>query len=373
MTPPEPQAAPTISVDAMGGDRGPSVVVAAMAQLVEDHPGLHFLLHGPADKLSPLLARRPALSERTAVVHAERHVTMSDKPSVALRNARGTSMWSTLQAVAEGRAQAAMSCGNTGALMAMSMLALRKAPGVSRPAIAVFWPSRNPKRYNIVLDVGADLKAEPETLAQYAVMGSEYARIGLDIAMPRVGLLNVGSEESKGRAELHQARDEIAAAALRGGYEWIGFVEGGDLSGEKADVIVTDGFTGNIALKTAEGTAAFVGDQLRRAFFHSPASWLVSFLAMGTLARLKRRIDPRRVNGGVFLGLGGAVVKSHGGADATGVAAALDLAMRMGRTGFAERVALRVAGMEDRPAALDLGPSNSEAGTGSAAPEADRP
>ena len=274
---------------------------------------------------------------------------MADKPSSALRSARGTSMWSTLEAVAQGRAQAAVSCGNTGALMVMAMMALRKAPGVTRPAIAVFWPSKAERGYNIVLDVGADLRAEPATLAQYAVMGSEYARIGLGVAIPRVGLLNVGAEETKGRPELHEARDEIAAAAMRGGYEWAGFVEGGDLSGDSVDVIVTDGFTGNIALKTAEGTAKFVGDQLRRAFMHSPMSWLVSLLAMGTLGRLKRRIDPRRVNGGVFLGLSGAVVKSHGGADATGVAAAIDLAARMARTGFADRVAERVASMDSVP------------------------
>jgi glycerol-3-phosphate acyltransferase PlsX len=336
----------------MGGDRGPSVVVAAIDRVLSRNEDLRFLLHGPSDVLRPLLTRRESLAAATTVVHADRFVSMQDKPSAALRAARGTSMWSALQSVAEGRADAAVSCGNTGALMAMAMVALRKAPGVSRPAIAVFWPSRNPKGYNIVLDVGADLRAEPEALAQYAVMGSEYARIGLDIAMPRVGLLNVGSEETKGRQELHVARDEIAEAALRGGYEWVGFVEGGDLSGNRTDVIVTDGFTGNIALKTAEGTASFIGEQLRQAFRHSPMSWLVSFLAMGSLSRMKKRIDPRRVNGGVFLGLGGTVVKSHGGADATGIAAAIELASRMGRTGFAERVALRIAGMEAVPRAL---------------------
>ena len=364
MTPPAPQVPLTVSVDAMGGDRGPSVVVAALDRVMTRHEGLRFLLHGPAEKLRPLLSRRPSLEAQTTVVHAERFVSMKDKPAAALRSARGTSMWSALQSVAEGRAEAAVSCGNTGALMAMSMVALRKAEGVSRPAIAVFWPSRNPKGYNIVLDVGADLRAEPEAMAQYAVMGSEYARIGLDIAMPRVGLLNVGSEETKGRPELHQSRDEIAAAALRGGYEWVGFVEGGDLSGDRTDVIVTDGFTGNIALKTAEGTATFIGDQLRRAFRYSPMSWLVSFLAMGSLARMKKKIDPRRVNGGVFLGLRGTVVKSHGGADATGIAAAVDLAVRMGRTGFAERVALRVAGMERLPdtAAESLSPTPSPEG-----------
>jgi glycerol-3-phosphate acyltransferase PlsX len=235
--------------------------------------------------------------------------------------------------------------------MVMATMALGRASGVSRPAIAVFWPSRNRSGQNIVLDVGAFLTAEPETLAQYAVMGSEYARVGLDIAIPRVGLLNVGAEDNKGRSELHLARDAIAAAALRGGYEWCGFVEGGDLSGDKVDVIVTDGFTGNVALKTAEGTAKFVGDQLKHAFRETPISMLASVLAMGTLSRMKRRIDPRRVNGGVLIGLTGAVVKSHGGADATGVAAAVELAARMARTGFAHRVAERVGSMETLPGA----------------------
>jgi glycerol-3-phosphate acyltransferase PlsX len=346
MTADAPHTPLVLSVDAMGGDRGPGAVVAALHKALRHTPELRFLLHGPVEKLRPLVARRPDLEARTTLVHAEGVVAMGDKPSAALRGARGTSMWSTLEAVAQGRAQAAVSCGNTGALMVMAMVALKKAPGVARPAIAVFWPSRSEQGYNIMLDAGADLRAEPETMAQYAVMGSEYARVGLGIAIPRVGLLNVGVEETKGRPELHQAREEIVGAALRGGYQWAGFVEGGDLCGDKADVIVTDGFTGNVALKTAEGTAKFVGDQLRRAFMHSPLSWLVSFLAMGALSRLKRRIDPRRVNGGVFLGLSGAVVKSHGGADATGIAAAIDLAARMARTGFADRVAQRVASME---------------------------
>lgn len=344
----------TLSIDAMGGDRGPGTVLAGLDRVLRNNPDLRFMVHGPVEKLRPLVARRPALQDAVTLVHAERVVAMSDKPSAALRTARGTSMWSALEAVEQGRAMAAVSCGNTGALMVMAMMALGKATGVQRPAIAVFWPSRNAHDFNIVLDVGAFLTADPEMLVQYAVMGSEYARVGLDIALPRVGLLNVGSEETKGKPELHEARDALAAAALRGGYEWCGFVEGGDLSGNKVDVIVTDGFTGNIALKTAEGTAAFVGDQLRKAFMQTPLSWLGSFFAMGALGRLKRRIDPRRVNGGVLVGLTGAVVKSHGGADATGVAAAVDLAARMARTGFADRVAERVGSL-DQPSELRVG------------------
>ncbi|TVQ56463.1 MAG: phosphate acyltransferase PlsX [Rhodobacteraceae bacterium] len=343
MTVPPSTGRLTIAVDAMGGDHGPACVVAALEKAARDGDEARFLLHGPEAELEPLLARRRALSERVEVVDAPRVVSMDDKPSAAVRTAEGTSMWAALSSVATGAAQAAVSCGNTGALMVMAMLRLRKAEGVDRPAIAVFWPSRARAGFSIALDMGADLKADPTNLAQYAVMGAEYARVGLDLARPRVGLLNVGVEEMKGRAELRAARDLIAAAATPGDFDWRGFVEGGDLFGDSVDVIVTDGFTGNVALKTAEGAAAFIGDQMRAAFRHSLLSRLAAVAAMGTFSRLKKRIDPRRVNGGVFLGLNGVVVKSHGGADATGVAAAIRLATRMGRTGFAERVAQRVA------------------------------
>lgn len=338
-------AAPVISIDAMGGDRGPATVIAGLAKALGKAPDLRFLIHGSEATLAPLLARRAVLAQRCTVLDSPRVVEMADKPAAALRAAEGTSMWSALNSVATGAAGAAVSCGNTGALMAMAMLRLRKAPGVDRPAIAVFWPSRSPAGFNIVLDVGADLRADARVLAQYAAMGAEYARIGLDMATPRVGLLNVGAEETKGNQEMRAARDQLAASAARGDYAFCGFVEGGDLCGDKADVIVTDGFTGNIALKSAEGAAAFIGEEMRRSFNVGLFSRLAGLMALGVLGRLKRRIDPRRVNGGVFLGLGGAVVKSHGGADATGVAAAVALAARMGRSGFTERVAARVAAL----------------------------
>jgi len=209
----------------------------------------------------------------------------------------------------------------------------------------VFWPSRGKAGYNIVLDVGADLRADPENLMQFAVMGAEYARIGLGLSRPRVGLLNVGSEEAKGGADLHRAAELIAGAALRPGadFSYVGFVEGGDILSDRVDVIVTDGFTGNIALKTAEGVARLISDSLREAFRHTWLSRLGALFAYTSLLRLKKRIDPRRVNGGVFLGLNGSVVKSHGGADATGVAAAVKLAATMGLSGFQDRVAEQVA------------------------------
>ena len=340
--PPSPTPAPVIAVDAMGGDRGPAAVVAGLAKALRGDPDARFLVFGPEATLAPLLSRRPALARACAVREAPRVVAMGDKPAAALRAAEGTSMWAALGALAQGEAQAAVSCGNTGALMAMAMLRLRKAPGVDRPAIAVLWPSRGPAGFTVALDVGADVRAEPEGLAQFAVMGAAYARLALRLERPRVGLLNVGAEENKGRPELRAAAERLAAAADAGGYVWSGFVEGGDLFGDRVDVVVTDGFAGNIALKAAEGAAAFIGAEMRRAFMRNWATRIAGLVAMGVLSGLKRRIDPRRVNGGVFLGLGGAVVKSHGGADPTGIAAAVALAARMAREGFAERVTVQV-------------------------------
>ena len=337
-------AVTTLAVDAMGGDHGPAPVVDGLAKALRAAPDLHAIVYGREEEVARLIRRRRRdLDGRVELRAAEGVVSMDARPRDALRDGENTSMWGALAAVADGDADAAVSCGNTGALMLMAMMRLKKAPLVDRPAIAVFWPSRNPGGWTIVLDVGADVRAEPWSLAQYAVMGAEYARIGLDVERPRVGLLNVGSEDSKGRPEIKEARALLERAAEAGRYEWTGNVEGGDLARGRADVVVTDGFTGNVALKTAEGTASFIGDELRQAFTHSPLSRLAALAAYTSLKRMKRRIDPRRANGGVFLGLSGAVVKSHGSADATGVAAAIALAARMGRTGFAEKVAAGVA------------------------------
>jgi glycerol-3-phosphate acyltransferase PlsX len=338
-----PDAATVISVDAMGGDRGPTAVVAGLAYSAAKNPDIRFLLHGPADELRRLVDRRRGLAERVEIRHAEGVVTMGEKPSHVMRHGRGTSMWSAIDAVKDGEAAVAVSCGNTGALMALSMVRLKKLPGVNRPAIACLWPSRNRVGFNVMLDVGADIRADEGDLLQYALMGASYARNGLGLEQPRVGLLNVGTEEHKGRAELKAAHDLIAAAAGPGQFRFIGFVEGGDIPSARVDVIVTDGFTGNIALKTGEGTATLIRDFLGEAFRATPLSRIAALLAYTSLRRLQKRIDPRRVNGGVFLGLNGTVVKSHGAADATGVAAAIKLAFRLARSGFTERLAARVA------------------------------
>ena len=329
----------------MGGDRGPAAVVAGIVRSAQEYPDVTYLVHGPAATLEPLV-RRWKIADRVQIRDAEGIVQMDDKPSQVMRHGKGTSMWSTIDAVHDGEAAIAVSCGNTGALMAVSMLRLRKLPGVNRPAIACLWPSRNKQRFNIMLDVGADIRADASDLLQYALMGVSYARNGMGLARPRVGLLNVGTEEHKGRAELKEAHDLVAGNADKASFDFVGFVEGGDIPSAKVDVIVTDGFTGNVALKTGEGTASLIGDLLRDAFRATPLSKVAALLAMTSLRRLNARIDPRRVNGGVFLGLNGTVVKSHGSADATGVAAALGLAIKLAESGFTERLAARVASLD---------------------------
>lgn len=332
-----------ISVDAMGGDRGPAAVVAGLVDSVRSDTDLAFILHGDEAVLRPMVARHAELTGRCEIRHAARVVTMHDKPAQVMRQGAGTSMWSAIDAVKGGEAAVAVSCGNTGALMAVSMLRLRKLPGVNRPAIACLWPSRNAGGFNVMLDVGADIKAEAEDLLQYATMGTVYARNGMNLKRPRVGLLNVGTEEHKGRAELKVAHDRMVAAQDAAGFDFVGFVEGGDIPSDRVDVIVTDGFTGNIALKTGEGTAKLIADFMREAFGAGLVSKFAALLALNSLRRLQARIDPRRVNGGVFLGLNGTVVKSHGSADATGVAAAIRLAAQLARSGFVERLAARLA------------------------------
>ncbi len=332
-----------ISVDAMGGDEGPATVVAGVSRSAHKNDKIGFILHGPKVELEKLVAKRRNLAGICEIRDATDVVSMEDKPAQVLRSGKSTSMWSAIESVRNGEAEVCVSCGNTGALMLMSVVRLRKLSGVYRPAIAVLWPSRNPQGFNVLLDGGADIRADAKDLMQYALMGISYARNGFGLERPRVGLLNVGTEEHKGRAELKEAYDLINANAKRADFEFVGFVEGKDLPGDGVDVIVTDGFTGNVALKTGEGTATLIGELLRKAFRHTIWSRMASLLAYTSMRRLKERIDPRRVNGGVFLGLNGTVVKSHGAADATGVAAAVKLAHQLGESGFSGKLAARVA------------------------------
>lgn len=341
-----PSSGPIVlSIDAMGGDRGPAVVISGLNKALWRNPRLKFLIFGDTEEIEPLIAKRPLLRERSTLRHAAGVVTMDAKPSHVMRHGKGTSMWAAIEAVRDGEASVCISCGNTGALMALSMIRLRKLPGVNRPAIACLWPSRNASGFNVMLDAGADIRAEAEDLVQYALMGASYAQIALALEVPRIGLLNVGTEEHKGRAELKVAHDMLDDAAETSGFEFQGYIEGGDIPSDKIDVVVTDGFTGNIALKTGEGTARLVKDLLSQAFRHSILSRIAAVLALTSLMRLGKRIDPRRVNGGVFLGLNGTVVKSHGSADATGIQAAVKLAHDLGHADLPSQLAHRVASL----------------------------
>ncbi len=328
-----------ISVDAMGGDNGATAVMEGIYRASKSNEKLFFLIHGDKKILSQEIDKRPTLKLITKIVPTTKIVAMNEKPSSALRNAQDTSMSSALISVKKGEANIALSCGNTGALMAMAMVNLRKVPGVNRPAIAVLWPSRNIQGFNIVLDAGADIKADPTDLLQYALMGTAYAEAGFGLRTPRIGLLNVGTEIHKGRNELREASELIKKAENSGKFNYIGFVEGIDLPSNAVDVVVTDGFTGNVALKTGEGTASLINDFLKEAFNKSFFSKLGGVLAQTALRNLKKRIDPRHVNGGVFLGLNGTVVKSHGGADAIAVAAAINLSFQLENSGFSKTLA----------------------------------
>ncbi|PZX48196.1 phosphate:acyl-[acyl carrier protein] acyltransferase [Roseinatronobacter thiooxidans] len=356
----------TISVDAMGGDHGPAAVVEGCALSAAKNGEIAFILHGDEAVLKAAVARYPVLADITQIHHSPGVVQMGDKPSQVMRRGRETSMWSALTALRDHHAQAAVSCGNTGALMAVSMLRLRKLDGVHRPAIACLWPSRGKSGFNTMLDVGADVRADEDSLLQYALMGAAYYRNAFDAERPRVGLLNVGTEEHKGRAEIKEAARLIAEAAEIGRYEFVGFVEGNDLPSEHVDVIVTDGFTGNVALKTGEGTARLIGDTLREELTANLPSKLAALFASAPLGRLRKRMDPRRMNGGVFLGLNGTVVKSHGSADATGISAAIKLAFTLARSGFQDRMAERLASVADAQQEKMLGKDDTPAQDGSA-------
>jgi len=320
----------------MGGDHGPEVVVPGAALSLERHPALSFILVGDEARIAPVLAAHPALEKRSRVIHTTHVVAMNEKPSQALRRGKGSSMWLALDAVRKGEAHAAVSAGNTGALMAMAKLILRPMKGIERPAIAALWPTVTAEC--IVLDVGANIGATSRQLSEYALMGAAMARALFHVERPTVGLLNVGVEEIKGAEEVREAH-----AALKKGVElpldYRGFIEGDEIGQGRVDVVVVEGFAGNIALKTAEGTAKQIGQYLKDAMTRAFLSRLGALLARGGFRVLKEKMDPRRVNGGTFLGLNGLAVKSHGGTDALGFASAVDLGYEMAESGLLERLA----------------------------------
>ncbi len=328
--------APRIAIDAMGGDGGPAAVVAGAAIARERDPTLRFILFGDQAAIRAELRRFPALAD-VRVVHCDDVITGDDKPSQAIRRTKTSSMGAAILAVKAGEAAAALSAGNTGALMAIAKLSLRTMHGIDRPALAALMPTLGDNDL-VMLDLGANTDCDARNLVEFAVMGAAYSRLALGIASPRVRLLNIGTEELKGTDELKDAAAQLRAADyLRMNFD--GFIEADRLGRGEADVVVTDGFSGNIALKTMEGTARFVSDLLRRAFTSSLRSKAGFFISKPAMHLLKVHLDPNNHNGAVFLGLNGIVVKSHGGATAQGVANAVGVAAKLVGNDLTRRIA----------------------------------
>ena len=339
-----------IAIDAMGGDHGVSVIVPGAALALEAHPGIGFILCGRSEQIAAELKAFPRLAAASRIVHTDTAISMEDRPSQAVRRGRGSSMWHALDQVKQGAAHAALSAGNTGALMAMSKLVLRPMSDIERPAIAAFWPTI--KGECIVLDVGANIGATARQLAEYALMGAAMARAHFKIDRPSVGLLNVGVEEIKGADEVKQAHAWLKLPELGLPIDYRGFVEGDQIGQGIVDVVVVEGFAGNIALKTAEGTARQIGVYLRDAMGQSLITRIGALLARPGFRTLKHKMDPRRVNGGVFLGLDGIAVKSHGGTDAFGFASAINVSYEMAAGDLKGRIASDLGAFHGKLAAI---------------------
>lgn len=338
-----------LALDGMGGDNAPEVVVNGADIARERYPGSSFLLFGDPARLKPLVDRRKGLAQALEIVPAEDVVSADDKPSFALRRRRQSSMWLAVDAAAQGRADTVVSAGNTGALLAISMVAMRMLEGAHRPALASFMPTSRGE--TVMLDLGANLECDADNLAQFAVMGSVFARVLLGISEPTVGLLNVGSEELKGYEELRQAAMMLRREGSPVSFH--GFVEGNDIGAGKVDVVVTDGFTGNVALKTIEGTAKLYTSYVREAFRTSTFAKIGALFASGALVKMVKRVDPRRYNGGVFVGLDGVCVKSHGGTDALGFAYAIGMAIDMVRYDYKSKLVEGLARLHAMPSTAE--------------------
>lgn len=329
----------TIALDAMGGDHGPEVVIPGANISLIHHPDARFLLFGEQSRIENALAPFPNLAKCSEIIHTNVAIPMDLKPSQALRQGRhGSSMWLAIKAVKDKKADAIVSAGNTGALMAMAKVGLKMLPDIERPALAAIWPTV--KSECIVLDVGANVGASANQLFDFALMGAAMARTIFGLDKPSVGLLNIGEEEIKGLEEIKKAGNLLRDSEVPVNY--VGFIEGTDIGHDAADVIVSEGFTGNIALKTAEGTAKQATAYLKAAMQSSLLNKLGASLAQSGFQELKAKMDPRRNNGGPFLGVDGIAIKSHGGTDATGFACAIDLAFDMANKKLVDRIAADV-------------------------------
>jgi glycerol-3-phosphate acyltransferase PlsX len=326
--------AQVLSIDGMGGDHAPGIVLEGLELLAQEQARLRFCLHGDEAVLRPMLDRAPTAAPRTVIRHTDKSIPMDAKPSQALRQGKGSSMWNAVEAVRSGEAIAAVSAGNTGALMAMSKLILRTVEGLHRPALVASWPTISGA--SAVLDLGADIVADAEQLVEFAVLGEAFARAVHHKPRPSVGLLNIGSEELKGHDSIREAARLIRESGLD--MDFRGFVEGDDIARGVVDVVVTDGFTGNIALKTAEGVARMIADLLKQELTSGLRAKIGAGIALPALRRFKDRLNPSHVNGGVFIGLNGVVVKSHGSADGIGFRQAMRVAADMGTSNFRSEI-----------------------------------
>ncbi|ORE96569.1 phosphate acyltransferase [Stappia sp. 22II-S9-Z10] len=334
-----------LAIDAMGGDKGPSMVIPGLAVALLRCPNLVFELFGDRAALEAEVAKHPTLKDRVTIHHTDVSVPMDAKPSQALRMGRRvSSMWQALESVKSGTSAATVSAGNTGALMAMAKFCLRGMPGVDRPALAAIWPTIRGE--SIVLDVGASIGHDTDNLVAHALLGAAMSRAVFGIDKPKVGLLNVGEEEVKGLEEVREA-----GAILRAGtfphMRYEGFVEGDDIGKGAVDVVVAEGFSGNIALKTAEGTARQLAEYLRMSIGRTLRARIGYVLAKPAFARLRDKMDPRKINGAVFLGLNGLVIKSHGGTDEYGFASAVELAHDMVRNDLQARITSDLAALTE--------------------------
>lgn len=329
-----------IAVDAMGGDNAPHNVLQAIGFSAVRHPYASFMIFGIENMIAPLIEAIPELKGKYQIIHTDNVIAMDEKPSLAIRQ-KNSSMCLAIEAVRDGLAHGVISGGNTGALMALSKLRLRMIAGISRPSISSLWPTLNGEC--VVTDLGANIVASPDELVDFAIMASEYARIIFDKKTPLVGLLNVGTEEMKGNDSIKAAASMLTEKQTAYGFKYHGFIEGNDICKGTVDVVVTDGFTGNIALKTAEGVAHLISSYLKGALQSTFLSKIGALLAKKALMHFKDKIDPRKVNGGVFLGLNGIAVKSHGGADSIAYAAALDLAIDLAKGGIIDAIRDKVS------------------------------
>lgn len=330
---------PVIALDAMGGDRAPDIVVAGAELARERHPQSRFIFFGDEARIKPLLDGFPALAKVSDLRHAPDTVTSDMKPSVALRQGRQSSMRLAINAVAEGDATCIVSAGNTGALMATAKFVLKTLPGIDRPAIASVMPTKIGE--SVMLDLGANVECDAENLVQFALMGAIFCRTVLGISNPSIGLLNIGTEEMKGHDEIRAAATILRERAIPGRFH--GFIEGNHITAGTVDVVVTDGFSGNIALKVMEGTAQLITHYMRQTFKASPLAQIGYLFAHGAMKKLRLRADPRRYNGAMFLGLQGVCVKSHGGTDAVGFANAIGVAYNLVDRQFNERIGEELA------------------------------